>query len=37
LADVNVQTIMQIGAARNTPVVATQAVPMVTASAARAS
>lgn len=31
LADVNVQTLMQMGAARNTPVIATQAVPMVTA------
>ncbi|MEP6790664.1 MAG: ABC transporter substrate-binding protein [Ramlibacter sp.] len=32
LADVNLQTMMQMGAARNTPVIATQAVPMVTAS-----
>ena len=32
LADVNLQTLMQMGAARNTPVIATQPVPMVTAS-----
>jgi ABC-type branched-subunit amino acid transport system substrate-binding protein len=32
LADVNLQTLMQMGAARNTPVIATQAVPMVNAS-----
>jgi hypothetical protein len=32
LADVNLQTLMQMGAARGTPVIATQAVPMVTAS-----
>ncbi len=32
LADVNLQTMTQMGAARNTPVIATQAVPMVTAS-----
>jgi ABC-type branched-subunit amino acid transport system substrate-binding protein len=32
LADVNLQTLMQMGAARNTPVIATQVVPMVTAS-----
>lgn len=32
LADVNLQTMMQMGAARNTPVIATQAVPMVNAS-----
>ena len=31
LADVNLQTMMQMGAARHTPVIATQAVPMVTA------
>ena len=31
LADVNLQTLMQMGASRNTPVIATQAVPMVTA------
>jgi ABC-type branched-subunit amino acid transport system substrate-binding protein len=31
LADVNLQTMMQMGAARSTPVIATQAVPMVTA------
>ena len=30
LADVNLQTMMQMGAARNTPVIVTQAVPMVT-------
>jgi ABC-type branched-subunit amino acid transport system substrate-binding protein len=29
LADVNLQTLMQMGAARSTPVIATQAVPMV--------
>jgi len=32
LADVNLQTLMQMGAARNTPVISTQPVPMVTAS-----
>lgn len=32
LADVNLQTLLQMGAARNTPVIATQPVPMVTAS-----
>ncbi|MFZ3140938.1 ABC transporter substrate-binding protein [Polaromonas sp.] len=32
LADVNLQTLMQMGAARNTPVIATQPVPMTTAS-----
>ena len=32
LADVNLQTLMQMGASRNTPVIATQAVPMVTAA-----
>ncbi|MCJ0763045.1 ABC transporter substrate-binding protein [Variovorax terrae] len=32
LADVNLQTMAQMGAARNTPVIVTQAVPMVTAS-----
>jgi ABC-type branched-subunit amino acid transport system substrate-binding protein len=32
LADVNLQTMQQMGAARSTPVIATQAVPMVTAS-----
>jgi len=31
-ADVNLQTMMQMGAARSTPVIATQAVPMVNAS-----
>lgn len=31
LADVNLQTMMQMGAARNTPVIATQPVPMVNA------
>jgi ABC-type branched-subunit amino acid transport system substrate-binding protein len=31
LADVNLQTVLQMGAARNTAVIATQAVPMVTA------
>lgn len=29
LADVNLQTLLQMGAARNTPVIATQPVPMV--------
>lgn len=32
LADVNLQTMTQMGAARSTPVIATQAVPMVNAS-----
>lgn len=32
LADVNLQTLVQMGAARNTPVIATQAVPMVNAT-----
>lgn len=32
LADVNLQTMMQMGAARTTPVIATQAVPLVNAS-----
>ena len=32
LADVNLQTLLQMGAARNTPVIATQPVPLVTAS-----
>ena len=32
LADVNLQTLMQMGAARHTPVIATQPVPMVNAS-----
>lgn len=32
LADVNLQTMVQMGAARSTPVIATQAVPMVNAS-----
>lgn len=32
LADVNLQTLVQMGAAKGTPVIATQAVPMVTAS-----
>lgn len=32
LADVNLQTMVQMGAARNTPVIATQVVPMVNAS-----
>jgi ABC-type branched-subunit amino acid transport system substrate-binding protein len=32
MADVNLQTLAQMGAARNTPVIATQPVPMVTAS-----
>jgi ABC-type branched-subunit amino acid transport system substrate-binding protein len=31
LADVNLQTMVQMGAARNTPVIATQAVPVVSA------
>ena len=31
LADVNLQTMLQMGAARNTPVIATQPVPLVTA------
>ena len=31
LADVNLQTLMQMGSARNTPVIVTQAVPMVSA------
>jgi ABC-type branched-subunit amino acid transport system substrate-binding protein len=31
LADVNLQTMLQMGAARNTPVIATQVVPMITA------
>ena len=31
LADVNLQTVMQMGGAKSTPVIATQAVPMVTA------
>jgi hypothetical protein len=31
LADVNLQTMQQMGASRNTPIIATQAVPMVTA------
>ena len=34
LADVNLQTLNQLGAARNTPVMATQVVPMVTAGLA---
>jgi ABC-type branched-subunit amino acid transport system substrate-binding protein len=34
LADVNLQTMMQMGAARSTPVIATQAVPMTTDSMA---
>jgi hypothetical protein len=34
LADVNLQTMMLMGAARNTPVIATQAVPMTTDSMA---
>jgi hypothetical protein len=33
LADVNLQTLMQMGAARTTPVIATQAVPLVNANA----
>ncbi|HYF40844.1 MAG TPA: ABC transporter substrate-binding protein [Ramlibacter sp.] len=33
LADVNLQTVMQMGGARSTPVIATHAVPMVTATA----
>lgn len=32
LADVNLQTMMQMGAARSTPIIATQAVPMINAS-----
>ena len=32
LADVNLQTLMQMGAARNTPIIATQPVPMVNGS-----
>ncbi|MEO8012656.1 MAG: ABC transporter substrate-binding protein [Polaromonas sp.] len=32
LADVNLQTLMQMGGARNTPIIATQPVPMVNAS-----
>ena len=32
LADVNLQTMQQMGAARNTPVIATQPVPMINAS-----
>lgn len=32
LADINLQTLMQMGGARSTPVIATQAVPMVTAA-----
>ncbi len=32
LADVNLQTMLQMGAAKNTPVIATQPVPMVNAS-----
>lgn len=32
LADVNLQTLLQMGAARNTPVIATQPVPMVNAA-----
>jgi len=32
LADVNLQTLMQMGAARNTPVIATQPVPLTSAS-----
>ena len=32
LADVNLQILMQMGAARNTPIIATQPVPMVNAS-----
>ncbi|MGH8803435.1 MAG: ABC transporter substrate-binding protein [Polaromonas sp.] len=32
LADVNLQTMLQMGAARNTPVIATQPVPLVSAS-----
>jgi Periplasmic binding protein len=34
LADVNLQTMLQMGAARSTPVIATQAVPMVNSSLA---
>ncbi len=32
LADVNLQTLMQMGGARNTPIIATQPVPMINAS-----
>jgi ABC-type branched-subunit amino acid transport system substrate-binding protein len=32
LADVNLQTLQQMGAARNTPIIATQPVPLVTSS-----
>ena len=32
LADVNLQTVIQMGGAKSTPVIATQAVPMVSAS-----
>ncbi|MEC5214703.1 ABC-type branched-subunit amino acid transport system substrate-binding protein [Polaromonas sp. CG_9.5] len=32
LSDVNLQTLLQMGAARNTPIIATQPVPMVNAS-----
>ncbi|ABM37516.1 ABC transporter substrate-binding protein [Polaromonas naphthalenivorans] len=32
LADVNLQTLLQMGAARNTPIIATQPVPMVSAA-----
>lgn len=32
IADVNLQTLMQMGSARHTPVIATQTVPLVTAS-----
>lgn len=32
LADVNLQTLLQMGAARNTPVIATQPVPLINAS-----
>ena len=32
LADVNLQTVQQLGAGRTTPIIATQAVPLVTAS-----
>ncbi len=32
LADVNLQTLMQMGVARNTPIIGTQAVPVVTSS-----
>ena len=34
LSDVNLQTLLQMGAARNTPVIATQPVPLVSASLA---